>query len=145
ASRNAPRVAPLQCGPAQYVTNKVSDGYCASFDATILPCGRFTAPGTWPRANNAGPRTSSNTNPGVPLAKASETSQQSVSNCSAALKCTRAVTLSAAGTLVTALIASVVCMVLFLLGVSNEPRFWSRTTLRHEWRNCQCSVISRHE
>ena len=37
ASRIAARAAPLQCGPAQYTTNKVSAGYCASLPATILP------------------------------------------------------------------------------------------------------------
>ena len=41
ASRSAPRAVPLQCGPAQCITNSVSAAQTASLLAMILPCGRL--------------------------------------------------------------------------------------------------------
>src|SRR5438445_6233514 len=69
----------------------------------ILPCGILSAPGTWPRSNDAGPRASTSTKPGCADCSASCTSQQSVSNANCASKCCRACAGAAAAMAVTAL------------------------------------------
>src|SRR5579871_1556766 len=76
--------------------NNVPSGQEFIFVRMILPCGRLIAPGTWPLAYIAGLRTSRRTK-SAPLDKASCTSQQSVSKVNSAAKCSRAMSLGAAG------------------------------------------------
>src|SRR6185437_9407718 len=100
-SRTAARAAPLQCGPAQYTTKSICGGQAVILEAMIFPCGRLTAPATWPLRKCSGLRTSSTTNPGWPEESASWTSQQSVSNLKSCSKCASASALDAAAMAVT--------------------------------------------
>lgn len=77
-------------------------GKAAIFDSMILPCGKFTAPDTCPRAHIAGLRTSRRTQ-SASLDMASCTSQQSVSKDKQLSKCAAATALSAGGICLTEL------------------------------------------